>query len=112
MSKFKRCVDSWARRHGVCYEYICLGCDQTHLVYVRPCMKEGVFAWKFNGDVDNPTLIPSVVFKVKFTVKDRPDIKCHHFIKAGMIQYLSDCTHEYAGRIIELPDWEETYGDK
>jgi hypothetical protein len=27
---------------------------------------------------------------------------CHSFVKNGYIQYLSDCTHEFAGLTIEL----------
>lgn len=112
MAKFKRSCDSWCDRQGESYSYICLGCDQTHLVYVQPCDRKNIHVWKFNGDIETPTLSPSVVFEIKFAIPEKPNIKCHHFIRDGKIQYLNDCTHKYAGQIIDIPDWQETYGDK
>ena len=29
---------------------------------------------------------------------------CHSFITDGKIQFLSDCTHDLAGKTVELPD--------
>ena len=31
--------------------------------------------------------------------------RCHSFIRDGKIQYLNDCTHEFAGKTVELPDY-------
>ena len=36
-------------------------------------------------------------------VEPRP-FTCHSFVTDGKIQYLNDCTHEYAGQTIELED--------
>jgi hypothetical protein len=42
--------------------------------------------WSWNGDIENPTLKPSIktVFK---------DIVCHSFVNGGIISFLGDCTH-------------------
>ncbi len=31
---------------------------------------------------------------------------CHSFVTNGRIQFLGDCTHELAGKTIEIPEWE------
>jgi hypothetical protein len=35
---------------------------------------------------------------------DMPKV-CHVFIKAGMIQFLGDCTHALAGQTVPIPAW-------
>lgn len=69
--------------------------------------------WHWNGDVDKPSLNPSV--SVSWTEpSDKPEEfddptkdmlrKCHSFVRDGKIQYLDDCTHALAGQTVELPD--------
>lgn len=76
----------------------CPGCNKSHAVSVnsdRPTRD-----WKFNNDSENPTLNPSVLFTSKCQ-----GIRCHSFIKDGMIQFLSDCTHGLANQTVPLPDY-------
>lgn len=65
--------------------------------------------WDYNGNEYRPTFSPSILTEYRW--EDIRQIKRNHvFIRAGMIQYLSDCTHEYAGKTIYLPrlrDWPE-----
>lgn len=35
----------------------------------------------------------------------QPKSVCHSFVRDGQIQYLGDCTHEYAGKTVDLPDF-------
>lgn len=79
------------------YAYWCLGCGYEHVFGLRT---EGGHH-EFNGDLNNPTVSPSLL--QNFT----PGRTCHSFIKNGKIQYLSDCHHHLAGQTIELPDFEE-----
>lgn len=37
--------------------------------------------------------------------QSQPDHICHSFVRDGQIQYLGDCTHEYAGKTVDLPDF-------
>ena len=62
--------------------------------------RAGTGNWTWNGNVNSPTLRPSVLSR-------QPPIVCHSFIKDGQIQFLSDCTHEYAGKTVDLleVDW-------
>lgn len=65
--------------------------------------------WGWNGDRYNPTFSPSILTRLPWG-EDRQEIRNHVFVKNGIIQYLSDCTHELAGKSVELPklcDWPE-----
>jgi len=89
--------------------FLCPGCDDYHACRVghvagHPC-------WGFNGDLESPTLTPSV----KVTYPANPDADddfaewrteriCHSFVAAGRIQFLSDCTHALAGQTVDLPE--------
>lgn len=58
--------------------------------------------WGFNGSAERPTFTPSVL--ARFNWKDKP-VVCHSYVTDGHIDYLGDCTHEYAGKKIELPEF-------
>jgi hypothetical protein len=93
----------------------CPGCDESHHVRVgvegRPC-------WTFDGDVERPTFAPSVLVTGTQLMTDdeharlmrgehvepRP-MRCHSFVRAGHIEFLTDCTHALAGQTADLPAW-------
>lgn len=64
--------------------------------------------WDWNGDVYNPTFSPSILTRLPWGPKGK-EIRNHVFVRNGRIQYLSDCSHKYAGKaMVELPklcDW-------
>jgi Family of unknown function (DUF6527) len=71
--------------------------------------REGTANWSWNKDVNFPTLKPSIL--THWQAGDgngnlAPDILCHSFVADGMVQFLSDCTHELAGNIVPLLDIE------
>lgn len=96
----------------------CPGCKEYHEVNVD---SQSQPYWSFNGNYEKPTFSPSVMvrsghfadgasgdcwcnFENRFTGK-KTTFKCgicHSFITDGKIQYLSDCTHELAGKTIEM----------
>jgi hypothetical protein len=78
--------------------YWCEGCGYEHAFALRSeCGHHD-----FNGDLNNPTVIPSLV-------ENYPGRRCHSYIKNGKIQYLTDCNHTLAGQTIELPDIDAIY---
>jgi hypothetical protein len=79
------------------YHYWCPGCDCIHAF----ALKEVGGHHSFNGDLNNPTVSPSLVQNFA------PGTMCHSFIKNGMIQFLSDCTHALANKTVELPQIED-----
>jgi hypothetical protein len=104
--------------------FYCPGCEEYHMIPV-----EGSNAWGFNGDYDKPTFTPSILvgpswrtppgWDYESAPKDAdgklilgPDgrilgaveHRCHSFVRDGKIQYLSDCTHKYAGQTLDLEE--------
>lgn len=59
--------------------------------------------WTFNGDFEKPTFRPSM------RVDYRNGLITHCFVTDGQIQYLSDCTHDMAGKTVPCVDFE--YGE-
>ena len=96
MAKFKLLE----KTKGV-YQFMCPGCKEIHQVWTDK--EDKVSPWDFNGDINKPTISPSIL--VQWSCGNKK-FKCHSYIKNGEIQYLSDCTHELAGQIIELPEIE------
>lgn len=52
--------------------------------------------WSWNGSVDAPTVRPSILTKGIGV--------CHSFVNDGKVQFLNDCTHEHAGKTMDLLD--------
>lgn len=105
------------------YSFYCPGCKCHHNVWTKISKRNSKCTWAFNGDMDKPTFSPSLLVRWvdlpvnlekgkdgKYVlgedgrVKGAKDIVCHSFIKEGMIQYLSDCTHDLRGKTIEIPN--------
>lgn len=84
---------------------MCPGCNREHSI---PVIKgnETANAWGWNGDVERPTIRPSI-----FVNKDRwnPEIPaCHSYVTEGKIGFLSDSSHHLAGVTVELPNLKES----
>lgn len=104
---------------GVKYvEFKCPGCRDTHSLPVQTSQtKDGRrrASWKFNGDVNKPTLMPSIhskvgpiddpAYRVGDTGWDEKGMKgCHFWLKEGRIEFLNDCTHDLKNQTVELPE--------
>lgn len=106
------------------YIIMCPGCDQDHLFDVK--------RWTFNGDLEKPTFSPSMLSKSvalpsvdpitgdytrgpdgkylldsQGRINGSRDIVCHSFVRNGQIEYLSDCTHDLAGKTVPLEPFTE-----
>jgi hypothetical protein len=103
--------------------YWCQGCEEPHMV--GP-------GWAFDGNVAAPTFSPSVLvtsghYTPGFVAgsgcwciynAEHPDEedrfecgRCHTFVRGGMVEFLSDCTHALAGQTLPLPDLPERLRD-
>ncbi|CCW20150.1 hypothetical protein EBBID32_45210 [Sphingobium indicum BiD32] len=66
--------------------------------------------WRWNGDADKPTFTPSILVRTGRAVDpsyeweegDPPEV-CHSFVTDGRIQFLTDCTHAFAGQTVDIP---------
>jgi hypothetical protein len=87
------------------FHFYCPGCKHQHTYSI----KDNGEGWSFNGNIDSPSFTPSLLNR-SFT--KNPDTgsydvekdRCHLFITNGKIVYCGDCHHEYAGKIVELPE--------
>lgn len=55
--------------------------------------------WSWNGNTEKPTLHPSILTTYRHGETTH---RCHSFVNDGVIQFLSDCTHELVGQSVEL----------
>lgn len=62
-------------------------------------------SWTWNGDTESPTLKPSVLTRAH-------NFTCHSFVNDGKAQFLSDCSHEFAGQTVELLEVNSVIEDK
>ncbi|WP_296540048.1 DUF6527 family protein [Rhizorhabdus sp.] len=88
----------------------CPGCGEQHSCTVGE--GSGRPRWGWNGDLDRPTLTPSVL--VTYNGPDAgkldedgfraPPAICHSFVIDGQIRFLTDSTHALAGQTVDLPE--------
>lgn len=103
------------------FSFYCPGCETTHAVYTEAAKLPPHYPrWGFNGQLDAPTFMPSLLMRTGHYVKGQPqppDCKhckedadlgtctvCHSFVTGGMIRFLGDCTHHLAGQTVPLPE--------
>lgn len=67
----------------------CEACGYAHHIDTK--------RWAFDGDMIRPTVSPSLLVHPGDGTP-----RCHSFVKAGQIQYLSDSTHALAGKTVPL----------
>lgn len=61
--------------------------------------RDGTPNWTWNGSTDKPTLRPSILTKGR---TEKGEQVCHTWITDGEAQFLSDCSHEFAGQTLDL----------
>lgn len=102
----------------------CPGCDESHVIAIG--------GWSWDGNIERPTFSPSVLVTCGHFVvghqaetcwctynREHPNnpapfkcSRCHTFVRAGRIEFLSDCTHALAGQTVDLPDWPSTHQEQ
>ena len=73
--------------------------DRPNAFYVRDQHP----SWNWNEDYECPTVSPSIRLIHTGNQVD------HLFIHDGKIQYLNDCTHELAGKTVNMVDFPEDW---
>ncbi len=53
--------------------------------------------WEWNRSVDAPTLRPSIL-----TTSEHQGLRCHSYLTDGIVEFLSDCSHELKGQKVPL----------
>lgn len=79
--------------------FVCPGCNAEHAFQSG---SEFGPNWIFNGDFNKPTFSPSLLYNAE---RRNPAVpQCHLYVKNGMIEFLSDCTHNLAGKTVPMKD--------
>lgn len=86
-----------------------------HLPVILSGTRDGTNCWTWNGDVDKPTLRPSVLTNGYHrwtdaeyqTVRsggkfDRRKYRCHTWVNDGQAQFLDDCSHGLRGQTVDM----------
>jgi hypothetical protein len=95
----------------------CPGCNDNHQVRIKSLDYPDA-CWTYNDKPDKPTFQPSILVTGTLPMTDEQHglymlykilptpvaYRCHSFITAGRIQFLSDCTHALASTTVDLPD--------
>lgn len=90
--------------HGNKYtalQFICPGCalfGGTGLHMLPVNSPNHPPSWDWNGGLENPSLSPSILTRIG------EGRVCHSFLRDGIFEFLSDCTHELVGMKVEMPD--------
>ena len=81
---------------------LCPACGFEHSFSVDPehTGRHSGDVWEFDGDYDRPTFAPSMGANMGRQEKHHP--QCHSFLENGQWQFLGDCTHDMAGRIVDM----------
>jgi len=79
----------------------CPACEVYHVFACK--MGDGRAGWFFNGDYERPTFAPSMYSVARNTGEGIEEV-CHSFVRDGLIEYLSVCTHAMAGQTVDLPE--------
>lgn len=89
----------WGEYEYKALAFLCPGCNNDmHLLPISGTGKvpNGRPSWDFDGNIESPTLSPSILTQVG------SQFICHSFMRNGYFEYLSDCTHQYAGQTIPM----------
>lgn len=104
--------------HGLTYTalmFVCPGCaspytlgDGTEVtpsgLHMLPVnSQEKSPSWGWDGDLDAPTLSPSILTHGGTRGVDERPFVCHSFLRGGVFEFLGDSTHPLAGTSVPLP---------
>lgn len=100
---------------GIGCWFWCVPCDMYHCFNIKSYKGASPQrpVWQFNGNMDSPTFTPSLLCRTEYGGGVYGPSKkhvCHLFVTNGQIQYLSDCTHAYAGRTVPVGHFEPVKG--
>jgi len=87
------------KSHEATHVWLCMPGPFSHRVLPvvhGNTTRKGTHCWTWNGDTEKPTVKPSII------TRGGGDGVCHSFVNDGKVQFLGDCTHEYANKTLDL----------
>lgn len=94
---------------GEQFWFMCKGCGDIggsgiHYFTTKHSGPDKHPVWGFDRNELSPTFSPSLLYR--WTENGVPKV-CHLFLKNGVIEYLTDCTHAYKGKSVPLSECED-----
>ncbi len=91
----------------------CPGCESLKSLPIKGSGNMPGPSWGFDGNLTAPTLAPSIMTRY---VRG-PEHICHSFLRAGVWDFLDDCTHSLKGQkvpVVPLPGYlfDDPLGDE
>jgi hypothetical protein len=86
-------------RQLVGYVFYCPGCQHAHVFYTS-----GVKTWGFNGNMESPTFTPSLLNRCETHLNPKQR-RCHLNLIEGKLHFHGDCSHDLAGKVVDLTEW-------
>lgn len=83
--------------------FCCPGCADggssgLHILPIRGSGDTGARpSWTWDGNLAAPTMDPSILTRMS------EGFVCHSYLRSGVFEYLSDCTHQLVGQHVPLP---------
>ncbi len=102
-----RLIEEISNQKGT-YLVNCVGCKGLHSIATD---KSSPQVWDFNCNFEKPTFNPSLLVQYPNYGEIGFTKKCHSFIRNGEWQFLSDCTHELAGKTVPMIDIDFEFDD-
>ena len=103
------------------FVFFCPACKCGHGVWTTH--KNGFTGaiWGFNGNMDAPTFTPSIKiqrdgWEPPVTPENMDEYRnhpwpqqkvthiCHLFVENGYLKFCTDCTHDFRGKTVPMPD--------
>lgn len=81
------------------WQFWCPGCKCGHHIRTKGRPERPGPIWQWNGDAVKPTVTPSILVRHGNQPGDK---RCHLYVEAGQLRFLSDCTHELAGKTVPM----------
>lgn len=85
----------------------CPGCDEPHGVWIENPNELTNAKWDWNKSLTSPTFKPSIFVNAPGQYHNPAQPSCHSFVTNGEIRFLSDCSHDLAGKTVPLPPVDE-----
>lgn len=91
-----------------CLQFCCPGCAEMHsnsglhMIPVNTDKKSP--SWSWDGNLESPTLSPSILTT---SGNHEGKTQCHSYLRNGIFEFLSDCTHSLVNQQVSMPDLPE-----
>ena len=95
-------------KHVEAYFVYCPACERAHQFIIEN-EADPSHVWQFDGNEDAPTFSPSLLVESGPMKPGAPNHICHSYLRKGSWEFLTDCSHGYAGNKTRMIDFPENY---